>query len=26
LVGRHKPCFDYVLAYLAERNVMWNKG
>jgi lysine 6-dehydrogenase len=26
LVGRHKPCFDYVLAYLAERKVIWKKS
>jgi saccharopine dehydrogenase-like NADP-dependent oxidoreductase len=26
LVGKHKACFDYVMAYLAERNVVWKKG
>lgn len=26
LVGKHKACFDYVLAYLAARNVIWKKG
>jgi saccharopine dehydrogenase-like NADP-dependent oxidoreductase len=25
LVGKHKPCFEYVIHYLAERGVMWNK-
>jgi len=25
LVGRHKACFDYVIGYLAERGVIWNK-
>jgi saccharopine dehydrogenase-like NADP-dependent oxidoreductase len=23
LVGKHKVCFDYVLAYLKERGVIW---
>jgi saccharopine dehydrogenase-like NADP-dependent oxidoreductase len=26
LVGRHKACFDFVLNYLGERNVIWNKS
>ena len=25
LVGRNKPCFDFVMNYLKERNVTWNK-
>jgi saccharopine dehydrogenase-like NADP-dependent oxidoreductase len=25
LVGKHKPCFDFVLSYLKERNVIWKK-
>lgn len=25
LVGKHKPCFDFILNYLAERNVMYKK-
>ena len=25
LVGKHKPCFDFVLAYLKERKVNWVK-
>lgn len=25
LVGRHKPCFDFVLNYLGERGVHWRK-
>lgn len=26
LVGKHKPCFDFVLNYLKERNVIWRKS
>jgi saccharopine dehydrogenase-like NADP-dependent oxidoreductase len=26
LVGKHKACFDFVLAYLQERKVIWKKG
>lgn len=25
LVGKHKPCFDFILNYLAERNVVYKK-
>ncbi len=25
LVGKHKACFDFVLGYLKERNVIWEK-
>lgn len=25
LVGKHEGCFDFVMKYLAERNVNWNK-
>lgn len=25
LVGKHKACFDFVMNYLKERNVVWNK-
>lgn len=25
LVGKYKPCFDFVMHYLKKRNVMWNK-
>lgn len=25
LVGKHKTCFDFVMNYLKERNVVWNK-
>ncbi len=25
LVGKHKACFDYVLNYLKERNVIWTR-
>ena len=25
LVGKHKPCFDFVINYLKERNVQWIK-
>ena len=25
LVGKHKPAFDFVMNYLRERNVVWNK-
>ena len=25
LVGKHKPCFDFMMNYLAERNVKWIK-
>lgn len=25
LVGKHKNCFDYVIAYLKQRNVTWKK-
>jgi len=25
LVGKHKPCFDFVMNYLKERNVIWSK-
>jgi saccharopine dehydrogenase-like NADP-dependent oxidoreductase len=25
LVGKHKECFDFVLQYLQERNVIWKK-
>lgn len=25
LVGKHKLCFDFVMHYLKERNVMWSK-
>jgi lysine 6-dehydrogenase len=25
LVGKHKPAFDFVMNYLMERNVVWNK-
>jgi saccharopine dehydrogenase-like NADP-dependent oxidoreductase len=25
LVGNHKVCFDFVMNYLKERNVLWNK-
>jgi lysine 6-dehydrogenase len=26
LVGKHKPCFDYVIRYLADRGVIWRKS
>lgn len=26
LVGRHKPCFDFVLNYLKDRGVVWKKA
>jgi saccharopine dehydrogenase-like NADP-dependent oxidoreductase len=26
LVGKHKACFDFVLAYLQERKVIWKKA
>ncbi len=25
LVGKHKECFDYIVSYLKERNVLYNK-
>ena len=25
LVGKHKACFDFVMHYLQQRNVIWNK-
>lgn len=25
LIGKHKICFDFVIQYLKERNVIWNK-
>ena len=25
LVGKHKTCFDFVMNYLEDRNVRWNK-
>lgn len=25
LVGKHKACFDFVMRYLKERNINWNK-
>jgi hypothetical protein len=25
LVGKHKLCFDFMMNYLAERNVTWIK-
>ena len=25
LVGKHKPAFDFVMNYLRERNIVWNK-
>lgn len=26
LIGKHKPCFDFVMSYLEERNVIWKKN
>ncbi len=23
LIGKHKPCFDFMMSYLADRNVRW---
>ncbi len=25
LIGKHKPCFDFIMAYLEDRNVLWVK-
>lgn len=25
LIGKHKPCFDFMMSYLAQRNVRWVK-
>ena len=25
LVGKHKPCYDFIMNYLAERNIIWTK-